>query len=164
LERHALQCYIFIHSFSFCSQLEHRAPFGVSVTIHTIRHTVGLLWTSDQPVAETLYLHRTTQHINTTDKHPCSEQDSNPRPQQPSGSRPTTYTARPLGSAKVLHIQGVKNVTKPMAYRECVFPGRLISKRLWPPRSPDLSPQTSFYGGISRILCIQIIHTHTTRA
>jgi hypothetical protein len=28
-----------------------------------------------------------------------------------------------------------------MAYLESVFPGRLISKRFWPPRSPDLSPQ-----------------------
>jgi hypothetical protein len=43
----------FIHSFSFRSQLEHRAPFGVFVITHTIRHKVGLLWTSDQPVAET---------------------------------------------------------------------------------------------------------------
>jgi hypothetical protein len=41
----------FIH-FPVGSQLEHRAPFGVSVITHTIRHTVGLLWTSDQPVAE----------------------------------------------------------------------------------------------------------------
>jgi hypothetical protein len=32
--------------------LEHRAPFGVSVITHTIRHTVGLLWTSYQPFAE----------------------------------------------------------------------------------------------------------------
>jgi hypothetical protein len=39
------------HSFSCRSQLEHRAPFGVYVMTHT-RHTVGLLWTSDQPVAE----------------------------------------------------------------------------------------------------------------
>jgi hypothetical protein len=61
--------------------------------------------------------------------------------------------------------QGVQKVTQPMAYLESVFPGRLISKKLWPPRSPDLSPpQTSFYGDISRILCIQIIHTHTARA
>jgi hypothetical protein len=37
-----------------------------------------------------LYLHRITQYINTTDKHPCPERDSNPRPQQPSGRRPTT--------------------------------------------------------------------------
>jgi hypothetical protein len=41
----------FIH-FPVGSQLEHRAPFGVSVITHTIRHMVGLLWTSDQPVAE----------------------------------------------------------------------------------------------------------------
>jgi hypothetical protein len=41
------------HHFSCSSQLEQRAPFGVSVITHTIRHTVGLLWTSDQPVAET---------------------------------------------------------------------------------------------------------------
>jgi hypothetical protein len=36
-----------------------------------------------------LYLHRTTQHINTRDKHPCPERDLNPRPQQPSGLRPS---------------------------------------------------------------------------
>jgi hypothetical protein len=38
--------------FPASSQLEHRAPFGVSVVTHTIRHTVGLLWTSDKPIAE----------------------------------------------------------------------------------------------------------------
>jgi hypothetical protein len=31
------------------------------------------------------YLHRTTQHSYTRDKHPCPEWDSNPRSQQPSG-------------------------------------------------------------------------------
>jgi hypothetical protein len=31
-----------------------------------------------------------------------------------------------------------------MACLESVFPGRLIPKRLWPPRSPDLSP-TDFF-------------------
>jgi hypothetical protein len=41
------------HAFSCSSQLEYTDPFGVSVITHTIRHTVGLLWTSDQPVAET---------------------------------------------------------------------------------------------------------------
>jgi hypothetical protein len=49
--------------FPVVSQLERRAPFGVSVISHTIRHTVGLLWTSDQPVAEaSLCLHRTTTY------------------------------------------------------------------------------------------------------
>jgi hypothetical protein len=41
-----------IHSFSCSSHLEHMAPFGVSVITHILRHTVGLLWFSDQPVAE----------------------------------------------------------------------------------------------------------------
>jgi hypothetical protein len=36
-----------------------------------------------------LYLHRTTRHRNTRDKHPCPQRDSNTRPQQPSGRRPT---------------------------------------------------------------------------
>jgi hypothetical protein len=62
----------FIHSlihFPFVPNLEHRAPFGVSVITHTIRHTVGLIWTSDQPVAETLPTQdNTTQHVNTTDR------------------------------------------------------------------------------------------------
>jgi hypothetical protein len=44
--------YSFIHSFFYSSQLEHTAPFGVSVITHTIRHMVGLPWTSDRPVAE----------------------------------------------------------------------------------------------------------------
>jgi hypothetical protein len=50
------QCHVF-HSFHFFIHfpfvpiLEHRAHFGVSVITHT-RHTVGLLWTCDQPVAD----------------------------------------------------------------------------------------------------------------
>jgi hypothetical protein len=34
-----------------------------------------------------------------------------------------------------------------MAYWESVFPGRLILKRLWPPRSPDFSPPDFFLWG-----------------
>jgi hypothetical protein len=34
-----------------------------------------------------------------------------------------------------------------MAYLESVFPGRLISKRLWPPRSSDISPPDFFLWG-----------------
>jgi hypothetical protein len=41
----------------------------------------------------------TTQHINTRGKHPFIQRDSNPRSQQPSGRRPTSYTVRPPGSA-----------------------------------------------------------------
>jgi hypothetical protein len=42
-----------IHLLSCSSHLEHTAPFGVSVITHTIRQVTGLLWTSDQPDAET---------------------------------------------------------------------------------------------------------------
>jgi hypothetical protein len=57
-----------------------------------LTHTIGfLLWTSDQS-RRGLYLHRTTQHRNTRDKHQCPQRDSNPRPQQPSGRKPTTNT------------------------------------------------------------------------
>jgi hypothetical protein len=44
-------------------------------------------------------------------------------------------------------IQSVQKVTQPMAYFESVFPGRLITNRLWPPRSPDLSPPDFFLWG-----------------
>jgi hypothetical protein len=52
---------------------------------HTQQQSVGLLWTSDQLVAET----STWQHTTLTiDKHPCPRWDSNPRLQQASGRRP----------------------------------------------------------------------------
>jgi hypothetical protein len=41
-------------------------------------HSVGLLWTSDQPVAETSTWHHTTL---TRDRHPCPRRDSNPQSQ-----------------------------------------------------------------------------------
>jgi hypothetical protein len=46
---------------------------------HTYTHTVGLLWTRDQPVADASTY--TGQHkINTRDKHPCPQRDSNRDP------------------------------------------------------------------------------------
>jgi len=47
--------------------------------------SVGLLWTRDQSVAETLTWQHTTL---TTDKHPCPRWDSTPNSQQTSGRRP----------------------------------------------------------------------------
>ena len=44
-------------------------------------HSVGLLWTSDQPVAETSTLQHTTL---TRDNPPCLRRDSNPQSQQAS--------------------------------------------------------------------------------
>ena len=48
--------------------------------------TVGLLWTSDQPDAET----STSQYTTfTTDIQPCPRRDSNQQSQQESGRKPT---------------------------------------------------------------------------
>jgi hypothetical protein len=66
-------------------------------------HSVGLLWTSDQPDAET----STWQHTTLTgDRHPCFRRDSNPQSQRAA----TDLCLRPLGSAvpfiwvRILHI------------------------------------------------------------
>jgi hypothetical protein len=50
-------------------------------------HSVGLLWTSDQPDAET----STSEHSTPTrDRHPCPRRDSNPQSQEASGRTPTS--------------------------------------------------------------------------
>ena len=50
------------------------------------QHLVGLLWTSDQPDAET----STWQHTALkADRHPRPWRDSKPQSQQASGRRPT---------------------------------------------------------------------------
>ena len=59
---------------------------GFLITHNHALQSVGLLWTSDQLVAET----STWQHTTlTTDKHPNPGWDLNPRSQQASGRRPT---------------------------------------------------------------------------
>jgi hypothetical protein len=55
-----------------------------SITHNDASQSVGLLWTGDQPVAETSTWQHTT---HTADKHPCPRWDSNPRSQQASGRR-----------------------------------------------------------------------------
>jgi len=56
------------------------------ITHNDAPQSVGLLWTSDQSVAET----STWQHTKlTTDRHPCPRCDSYPQSQQASGPRPT---------------------------------------------------------------------------
>jgi len=49
-------------------------------------HSVGLLWTSDKPVAETCTWQHTTL---TTDRHPCPGRDSNAQSQHARGRKPT---------------------------------------------------------------------------
>ena len=56
--------------------------------------SVGLLWTSDQPDAETSTLQHTTL---TRNRHPDIRRDSNPQFQQFSGRRPTTLDRAAAG-------------------------------------------------------------------
>ena len=70
---------------------------GFLITHNDTPQSVGLLWTSDQSVAQTSTWKHTTL---TTDKHPCPRWDSNPRSQQTSGLRPTPQNSRPLRPAK----------------------------------------------------------------
>ena len=58
--------------------------------------SVGLLWKSDQLVAETSTWQRTTL---TRDWHPCPRRYSNRQSQQERDLRPTPQTERPLGLA-----------------------------------------------------------------
>jgi hypothetical protein len=55
--------------------------------LELFRHMVWLLGRVISP-SQGLYLHRTTQHRKTRDKHPCLKRDSNPRSQQPTGQDP----------------------------------------------------------------------------
>ena len=80
----------------------------VSRSQTTTQQSVGLLWTSDQLVAET----STWQHTTlTTDKYPCPRWDSNPRSQQVSGRRCDLETSR-MGAPYIYDISHlrVKNV------------------------------------------------------
>ena len=60
--------------------------WGFLITHNGAPQSVGLLWTSDQFVAET----SNWQHSQQT-KHPCPRWDSNPQPQQASDRRPTLW-------------------------------------------------------------------------
>ena len=58
--------------------------------------SVGILWTSDRPIAESpIRQYTSLTRVNYT----CLRQDSNPQSQQASGHRPSIQTSRPLTSA-----------------------------------------------------------------
>jgi hypothetical protein len=61
-------------------------------------------------------------------------------------------------------VQGVQKVTQPMSYLESVSWTLHFKATVASTITGLKPPQTYFSGGISRILCIQIIHTHTARA
>jgi hypothetical protein len=60
-----------------------------------ISHSVGLLWTSDRPIANTSTWKHTTL---ARERHPCPRRDSNPQSHIASGHRPTPLSALSLGS------------------------------------------------------------------
>jgi hypothetical protein len=63
-------------------------------------HSVGLLWTSDQPDSET----STWQHTHTQRQASMPRGDSNPQSHQASCCRPIPQTARSLGPAKKWYV------------------------------------------------------------
>jgi len=70
-----------------------------NTTHNTIQHTTQ--YNTTQHTTQ----HNTTQHntkhtTHPTDKHQCPHRDSNPQSEQPTGRRPTPWTARPPGSAR----------------------------------------------------------------
>ena len=73
--------YIYIYIYIY---LERIFLMFLDHTHNDAAQSVGLLWTSDQLVAETSTWKHTTL---ATDKYPCPRWDSNPRSQQASGRR-----------------------------------------------------------------------------
>jgi len=62
-------------------------------------HSVGLLWASDEPIAETY----TWQHTTLTrERHQCPRRDSNLQSQKANGRSPSPQSARPMESAVVM--------------------------------------------------------------
>jgi hypothetical protein len=69
-------------------------PYEVRRSHSDTPHSVGLVWTSHRPVAETSTWQNTTL---TRDKHPRPRRGSNMQSQQAVNSRHTPCVARPLG-------------------------------------------------------------------
>ena len=86
------QYHLLVCLFVFCATAPHwvrSSSFTMFVDLITHNdapQAVGLLWTSEQPVAETSTWQHTTP---TTDKHAYPRWYSNPQSQQASGRRPT---------------------------------------------------------------------------
>ena len=91
---------LFLCPFHFQSDLFYPLTAGVEscccIWSHSdTPHSVGLLCTSDRPVAETF----TWQHTTLTRDIPAPRRDSNSQSQQARDHRSKQQTARPLGSA-----------------------------------------------------------------
>jgi len=110
-----LHTFHFIYQFVFGSTAPQWATASsfmrFLITHNDAPQSVRLLWTSDQLVAETSIWQRTTL---TTDRHSCVRWDSNPQPQQASGSNPTPQTARSLGQTVHLSVVLYKRRYRPL--------------------------------------------------
>jgi hypothetical protein len=73
---------------------------GFPITHNDAPHSVALLWTIDQPVAETSTSQ--TQHSQHAPRW-----DSNPQSQQASGCRPSPLTARPTGTGLLIYYENI---------------------------------------------------------
>jgi hypothetical protein len=82
-------------------------------------HSVGLLWTSDQPDAGI----STWQHPTlTTDRYLCRQLDSHPQSQQANGRRHTPQTVRPIRSALlIITVKNIKNYTVECIVLSCTY-------------------------------------------
>ena len=77
------------------------SPYWGSRSHSDTPHSVGLLWTSDQPYSQTF----TRQNLTLTiERHPCPWRDSNPQFQQVSDRRPTDGAATGTGLETYYHI------------------------------------------------------------
>ena len=74
----------------------------------TLRHTTVGRTPLDEWSARRRDLYLTTH--NTLNRHPCPRRDSNPQSQQANSRRPSSYTARPLGSAGLVMCTDILHV------------------------------------------------------
>ena len=89
-----------------------QCPLGQGLLIHEVSRSHTTTHHSRTPLDE-WSARRRDLHLTTitTDRHICPRWDLNPQSQQARGSRPTSYTARPLGPAFLfLTDQNLKNL------------------------------------------------------
>jgi len=101
---YTLYIYIYIYIYILFFSVAQKPKSGLGPLIievyrsNTIRHTHK---TGRTPVKEWSALrkgHCPHSHNKQRDEYPCPQRDSNPQSQQSSGHKPTSITARPLGS------------------------------------------------------------------
>jgi hypothetical protein len=97
-----LLTYIFFNVLT--EQVRLRLLYDVPQSYSDTPHSLGLLWTSDRPVAESSTLQHTTL---TRDRHPSPRRNSNLQSQQAKVHRLTRKIARLPGS--VVHLLRMEN-------------------------------------------------------